>query len=422
MCNECLIYPILQKFYNALDIINRIDDKKYIFETIPQIDAFFSEMRNITFVMQKSFNTPKLKEDYEQIRDKFFNNNTMNWFKNTRNETTKVHPFKLEKALEIEYYLPNFSIKNTNSRLTIDNDYNFVDLYQSLKKFLDSRYSDSVEIFLSTNITFLENGKEVDVYSVIQDGIDIMKSFIQELTTKYPCKCIKCAKLQNSIKSLIDIVSFKQLTFSTDLYYTDKELSVGSAIYTLLDPKHSLLSPAVPLKNSIWDIEDSLMCDLNLLRVFASHHVEIARIQRTQSSDSELMPVFLIIYENATYSFYGPITGTNKSTFYRSISNICKIINNNQVKAVLVLSEAYFYKNKDLAQLQNMKYEDRIKEASGVNILFSLISKQINNICSIGIDYKNLFNDMYVYNKIKDIEMITPEDHMAYPIFQALHK
>ena len=421
MCNECLVYPALQKFYNALDIIDKIDCEKYIFETIPQLDAFFSEMRNITFVVQKSFNTPELKIDYEQIRDKFFNNSTMNWFKNTRNEISKQHPFKLEKALEIEYYLPNFSIKATNSRLTIDNDYNFLDLYQSLKNFLDTHYSNSVEVFLSTNITFLENGEEVNVYSIIRDGIDIMNSFIQELISKYPCNCVKCMRLQNSIKSLIENINIKQLTFSSDLYYADKELSIGSEIYTFLDPKHSLLTPAMPLKNSIWDMNNSLNCDLNLLRVFSYHHIVLARIQRTQSSDSELMPVFLIIYKNNTYSFYGPITGTNKSTFYRAISNICKIITNNQVKAVLMLSEAYFYKDKDLTKLQNMKYKDRIKEASGVNILFSLVSKQMKKICNITIDYENLFNDEYIYKNIKDIEMCNPEDHTAYPIFQALH-
>ena len=71
MSQKCLMYPSLQKFYNALSIINQIDSKKYIFETIPQIDSFFSEMRNITFVMQKSFNSPELKKVYEQKRDEF---------------------------------------------------------------------------------------------------------------------------------------------------------------------------------------------------------------------------------------------------------------------------------------------------------------------------------------------------------------
>ena len=112
MIQKCLLYPALQKFYNALTIINQIDSRKYIFETIPQIDSFFSEMRNITFVMQKSFNTPELKIVYERERDKFFKNEVMNWFKDIRNETTKEHPFKLEKALDIEFYLPNFSTNN----------------------------------------------------------------------------------------------------------------------------------------------------------------------------------------------------------------------------------------------------------------------------------------------------------------------
>lgn len=221
MCNECLVYPALQKFYNALDIIDKIDCEKYIFETIPQLDAFFSEMRNITFVVQKSFNTPELKIDYEQIRDKFFNNSTMNWFKNTRNEISKQHPFKLEKALEIEYYLPNFSIKKTNSRLTIDNDYNFLELFQCLKNFLDTNYSNSVELFLSTNITFLENGKEINVYSIIRDGIDIMNSFIQELISRYPCSCIKCIKIKPGIgnTSYLYINSTLIIIFFIVIYY-----------------------------------------------------------------------------------------------------------------------------------------------------------------------------------------------------------
>lgn len=45
----------------------------------------------------------------------------------------------------------------------------------------------------------------------------------------------------------------------------------------------------------------------------------------------------------------------------------------------------------------------------------------MKKICNITIDYENLFNDEYIYKNIKDIEMCNPEDHTAYPIFQALH-
>ena len=199
MSEECLIYPAIQKFYNALNIVNQIDSKKYIFETIPQIDSFFSEMRNITFVMQKSFNTPELKIVYERERDKFFKNEVMKWFKDIRNETTKEHPFKLEKALDIEFYLPNFSTDTTHIRLTIDNDSNFDDLYKKLKLFLDNHYANSVELYLSVTTTFLENGKEVDIYSIIQKGIEIMYAFFVEMMMLYPCNCLKCIKLKEEI-------------------------------------------------------------------------------------------------------------------------------------------------------------------------------------------------------------------------------
>lgn len=422
MSQKCLMYPSLQKFYNALSIINQIDSKKYIFETIPQIDSFFSEMRNITFVMQKSFNSPELKKVYEQKRDEFLNNDVMQWFKKERNETTKQHPFKLEKAIDIEYYLPNFSTKTTHSRLTIDNDYNFEDLYEKLKSFLDTHYSNSVEIYLSATTTFLENEKEVDIYSVIQKGIKTVYSMITEMEHLYHCDCEKCTKLKKEIKRLIDIISVKKITFFSDLYYADKQLSIGSIICTFLNSDYSLLSPPLPIKNSIWDINGLPFCDISYLKKFALHHVAIARIQRLKSSESELMPVFVIIYENETFSFYGPITGTNKSTFYRAINDVSKIIGNNNIKAILMLTEGYRYESKNIEELQSMKYEDRIKQASSIAILCTLISKNLDDIYVIEVDYKSIFDDKYISNQLLSIIKYKPCNHMAYPIFKALHQ
>ena len=421
MSKECLMYPAIQKFYSSLNIINQVDSEKYIFETIPQIDSFFSEMRNITFVMQKSFDAPELKIVYEQERDKFLKNEVMKWFKNTRNETTKEHPFKLEKALDIEFYLPNFSTKTTHCRLTIDNDFNFDDLYKKLKLFLDTHYANSVELYLSVTTTFLENGKEVDIYSIIQKGIEIMYAFLVEMMTLYPCNCLKCTKLKEEIKSLINKVNAKRLTFSSDLYYADKKLSIGGSIYTPLSPDCSLLSPPVPIKNSIFDIKGLPACDISYLKIFTANHIAIARMQRTKSKESELMPVFLIVYEDDTFSFYGPITGTNKSTFYRGVNDVAKIIERNKIKLVLILTEAYRY-NTNTEQLRSMKYEDRIREATSVMIWCSLVSKNLEKIYGIEVDYQNIFDDEYISKQITNIEEHEPEEHMAYPIFQALHK
>lgn len=74
-----LIYPILQKYYNALNSLKSLNVTKDIFESIPLIDNFFAEFRNITFVMQKSFNTMELKEYYRIKQEEFLNNNSLRW-------------------------------------------------------------------------------------------------------------------------------------------------------------------------------------------------------------------------------------------------------------------------------------------------------------------------------------------------------
>ena len=69
-----------------------------------------------------------------------------------------------------------------------------------------------------------------------------------------------------------------------------------------------------------------------------------------------------------------------------------------------------------------MKYEDRTKEATSVMIWCSLISKNLEKIYATAIDYENLFDDKYIGKQVMNIEEHEPEKHMAYPIFQALHK
>ena len=101
-----IIYPLLQKYYNALNSLNSLNIAKNIFESIPLIDNFFAEFRNITFVMQKSFNTEELKEYYTTKREEFLNDNNLRWFIDKRNETVKENPFKLEKEILVYVYLP----------------------------------------------------------------------------------------------------------------------------------------------------------------------------------------------------------------------------------------------------------------------------------------------------------------------------
>lgn len=49
-----LLYPAYQKFYSALSNLERFNKESNFFDNISAIDSFFTEYRNITFVIQSS--------------------------------------------------------------------------------------------------------------------------------------------------------------------------------------------------------------------------------------------------------------------------------------------------------------------------------------------------------------------------------
>lgn len=92
-----VLYPALHKFYSALQCLEKFEKGNDLFDNIAHLDSFFSEYRNVTFVLQKSLSHTVYKELYEKKRDKFLMNETGRWFINKRNKITKEHPFELEK-------------------------------------------------------------------------------------------------------------------------------------------------------------------------------------------------------------------------------------------------------------------------------------------------------------------------------------
>lgn len=223
-----LIYPILQKYYNALNSLKSLNVTKDIFESIPLIDNFFAEFRNITFVMQKSFNTMELKEYYRIKQEEFLNNNSLRWFIDKRNETVKENPFKLEKEVEVYAYLPDFCGKIIDSRLSIDNDIPLETLEQVIKTYL-TKYNKNSDIYFSIDILFKENGSEIDIYSRIKNGIIIMDNFIKAVLTDYPCNCSKCTNIIEKIKELRTEIFLKDFTFSWDYTVENNEVIWGTA-------------------------------------------------------------------------------------------------------------------------------------------------------------------------------------------------
>ena len=54
MENHEILAPALQKFYSALKSLDEFGRDGNFFDDVSNLDKFFSEFRNITFVIQKT--------------------------------------------------------------------------------------------------------------------------------------------------------------------------------------------------------------------------------------------------------------------------------------------------------------------------------------------------------------------------------
>ena len=393
-----LIYPILQKYYNALNSLKSLNVTKDIFESIPLIDNFFAEFRNITFVMQKSFSTMELKEYYRIKQEEFLNNNSLRWFIDKRNETVKENPFKLEKEVEVYAYLPDFCGKIIDSRLSIDNDIPLETLEQVIKTYL-TKYNKNSDIYFSIDILFKENGSEIDIYSRIKNGIIIMDNFIKAVLTDYPCNCSKCTNIIEKIKELRTEIFLKDFTFSWDYTVENNEVIWGQQIEIGSQDKngHPILMSDVriPIDANLSITKDVVDDDMQLFKFYASIHYTIFKAQ-----NNNIMPTFIIIYDDNTVS-YMPFVATIKTTFYKKSRQVEKMVRENSIRVIYFVGENYYY---PIEQIKNFQkpYSKRIKHASTTLLSLNMVSKKYEHIMTISFDTKNIECEVYAINQINN--------------------
>lgn len=130
-----LLYPAMHKFYSALSSLEQFQKGSNFFDNISHLDNFFSEYRNITFVLQKSLAHSEYEGIYEKNREKYLVNDTCKWFVEKRNEVLKQHSFNLEKRIIITLYSPQTSVALPEYVFTIENDVEYSTIIDSLKGF-----------------------------------------------------------------------------------------------------------------------------------------------------------------------------------------------------------------------------------------------------------------------------------------------
>ncbi|WP_312060872.1 hypothetical protein [Anaerotignum sp.] len=370
MDNHRIIFPALQKYYSALKSLDNFGCcGGNFFDDVSHLDTFFSEFRNITFVVQKELKTKENKDKYIELRNKYLSGETMKWFVDTRNKTTKERPFPLKKELKIDLYLPEGICSLRDEQLTVDFDTSFSEVLDVIKDIF-FRKLHLVEIFFSSKIVFSEEGHDIDLYPKIKDGIAQMNDFLCELQKALPCDCFTCRAIKPMIKKAYENVMFKDLKFVTD-YALEKELTTGEKVEMYFPTEKGHYSNISDIRTSLDNplYKDSQECMVDLFKRFAYYHVVIYQMQ-----NHNILPVFMLVYADNTYRTI-PFMATTKATFYRKVQEVIRMQDFADVVAVFYCGECYVYGLEQFEEMNQKPYTERTSMATKEVLSFLMLLK-----------------------------------------------
>lgn len=392
--NHDILSAARQKFYSALKSLVEFGNSGSFFDDVSNLDCFFSEMRNITFVIQKSLETKDNKEKYVAVRDKYLVGDTMAWFVDMRNATTKEKPFPLKKELVIEIYSPQGTFTLKNKELIVDVNQSFEHALGIIKEVFIKEFKQP-ELFFSAKIRFWDSDTDVDLYPKIKTGIIQMFRFMESIQDLFPCDCSECSSLQKLISEAYQLVQCKEISFVKD-YSFEQELIEGDPVGLFFSIDNSEMIQfsdlRSPMDGPIFGTAKG--CILNSFISFVSIHIFVYRMQH------EIMPVFMIVYSDNTQKTI-PFVATVKTTYYRMVQELCANTDFNEVNAIFYCGEFYEY-DKESQDLRDFDkpYSERIKIPHKDMLGFTMLVKGGEEL-TIYFDENKIENDEYVRKEIK---------------------
>lgn len=395
MNNNCISCNALQKFYSALKNLNNFSINNDIIDNISALDCFFSEFRNITFVLQKVFSDCNLTEKYEALREKYLINDDMKWFINKRNEITKQAPLNLEKNITIEIYLPKNRVILENKDLRIDSEKDF-NITKNLIKEIITKKLGMVDLFFSIRITFFENNEKQELMPKIISGIETMIKFMLEVYSIKEDNCNICNNLFSKILELYHNTILNENLFVHDYYLENNEIKSTKTNVQVYAIDNNILKDFRKIRNPLNTSFFGNSNDTNeIFKKFIILHIGIFN-----KSQQKISPAFMLIYKDFTNQIF-PIFATSKTTIYRNIYELADSINFKEVLAIFYCGEIYEYSIDDFNVINNLEYCERIKKAPKTSLSFTHIN-DFGQIKQYSFDINQISCENYIVNKLRE--------------------
>ena len=352
-----LLYPALHKFYCALSSLEKFEKGTNFFDNIGYLDNFFSEYRNITFVLQHSLAHTDFLATYQKLRNEYLINSVGKWFVEKRNEVLKQQPFDLEKRIVITIYSAEATVSLPELVFTIDNDVEISTIVESLREtFMSLR---QLEVMFSAEFFFYEQGHTEDMYDNFIFGINQMKLLLEALKQAINDHC----KLSDELESKIEMMNFyrvpKDFLLVDDYVFFAKKGAFEKASRVAMWAGPGQGRSPIENLNKAYPNGD-------LFSKFELMHLVIFQLQKT------LMPTCLVVYSDNTFELLS-FGFSIKTTVYRKFNEIAKHIEADAITDVLFVTEMYVY---DLKHL-NKDTRERVKHAKNEILAFYMVDKEL---------------------------------------------
>lgn len=383
-----LLYAALHKFYSALSSLEKFEKGSNFFDNISHLDIFFSEFRNITFVLQKSLSKTEYLSVYKKLRDKYLINEVSKWFLDYRNSTIKEHPFDLEKRIIITVYSGNEIYSISDLIFTIEYDVDFSSIIESLRQsFLESG---QIEVFFSVEFKFYERGQSKDLYDNFILGIAQMKLLLSGMKKELNENCDLSKELEKRIDKLNFYRVPRDFLFVDDyVFYCKHENFDKASRMALTIGNKTQKSPIESL--------DKFCPDGDVFYKFEFMHLFIFQMQ------NRLMPTFMIVYKDNTFEL-NSFESSIKTTVYRKLNEIAKRIEKEEIISILFVTEMYVYKAKDVKDLDS---QEKVEHATNEVLSFFMIDNQLS-VKSRNYNTKRI-NDWEYIVSIQNTKLIDQE-------------
>ena len=395
---KCCLCSAYQKLFSAISVLSKINVDGDFFDNISNIDNFFSEFRNITFILQKAMKDNNQAELYEQARNKFLVNEDMKWFVEKRNETVKQEPFNLVKNLDIYLYPFGARVLYRKLSFNMENDIPIRQIEAELKKELSQKQSK--EIFGTIIFSFSDGKKteQIDIFNKILNGVKIMREFLDYIKKELNIKCTVCNKLKNRIYDLMSKLAGIKMTFIADFEYLKSynQFSFGTQTKLIIGLDDDVVEQQDMKMDKVLFGENNYGID-EIYFNFILTHLTTYKMTKT------IVPTFMVVYEDNSFT-YSTFQIDTKATYYRYANDIAQKISTENIKAVAYVGEMYLYPDISREEL-NLNYREREKCNKEEILCFAYIDKDLKKD-NIFIKKKKCDDYEYITKQFRERNLI----------------